>query len=176
RTDGLNDSCSIGIGLHDCQRFEFSERRMIRLREVHLVLRLRGQTLRSNLKKIHQAERIYGHRCLCIGQCGSSCLQVQTCSIGGFTKWRERFSAPDPFGTAFGTYTRACVVCPIGMLAITLLLTVSIAAAMLPFSRATYTLEPSPDGQIPCGRLPTGIVATSSGFGPLRNAFTSFAP
>src|SRR5947199_7448196 len=88
----------------------------------------------------------------------------------------ERVSAPDPFGTAFGTYTRACVVCPIGMLAITLLLTVSIAAAMFPFSRATYTLEPSPDGQIPCGRLPTGIVATSSGFGPLRNAFTSFAP
>src|SRR6266566_3388990 len=33
------------------------------------------------------------------------------------------------------------------------------------------TLEPSPDGQIPCGRFPTGIVATNSGVAPQRNAF-----
>jgi hypothetical protein len=44
------------------------------------------------------------------------------------------------------------------------------------FSSATYTLEKSPDGQIPCGRFPTGMVATNIGVPPLRKAFTSFVP
>src|SRR2546427_1087577 len=148
---------------------------MIRLREVHLVLRLRGQTLRSNLKRSTRPSEFTATDACASGNADPPACRCKRAVLAASPSG-ERFSAPDRFGTAFGTYTRACVVCPIGMLAITLLLTVSIAAAMLPFSRATYTLEPSPDGQIPCGRLPTGIVATSSGFGPLRNAFTSFAP
>ena len=42
-----------------------------------------------------------------------------------------------PFGTAPGTYTRACVVCPMGILATTLLLSVSMTVAASPFSNAT---------------------------------------
>ena len=50
---------------------------------------------------------------------------------------REAQTLPAPVVTALGTYTNACVVCPIGTLAITRFVSVSMTAAVLLFSRAT---------------------------------------
>jgi len=69
----------------------------------------------------------------------------------------------------------ACGAWPIGIVAMTLLVRVSMAASASAFSSPTYTRVPSPEGQMPCGRLPTGIVATCSK-SSVRNTFTSFDP
>jgi len=41
---------------------------------------------------------------------------------------------------------------------------------------STYILDPSPDGQIPCGSFPTEIVASRCSVASLRNTLTTFNP
>ena len=66
-TDGLDNSRSIRIGLQYGQGFQFPEGRLVRPREIDVILRFWSESSRLDLYEIQKAERVHCHRRLRVG-------------------------------------------------------------------------------------------------------------
>jgi hypothetical protein len=85
----LQNSGSSRIPLPHRQRLQFSEWRMLGIRQIHLVLGFRCQSFRRDLHQVQLSERIHCRRSLCLRKCGSSRLQVQPRRVAGLSQRRQ---------------------------------------------------------------------------------------